>query len=154
VQTPTGATVTLTGTPTQKTCSGDCEMSFVVKAECGSAVIKQKYTYKCPAIRKLGETGNKVFYLGQAVNYCMIVDGETPIEMMEFQDLPYGFTVSVSPHSVVGQTRVCIIGTVALDPCAEVLDGKICSVGTVVVSNQCGEKTLEFPTTFYNRLPP
>ena len=138
------ATIIASGTPSENPCSSSsCEIVIVAKAACGEIEINRKFTQQpCRQIQVVSETGTGSLIIGQPATYCKILAGYDP-SIVDFSDVPMGMTVTLEPHTVAGQWKLCVTGTPIIDPCATSDGGLICSCAKIKLKNACGEKEIE-----------
>lgn len=138
--------VRVSGTPIDNPCpNGSCTTKFQVSTDCGVIELSRNVTQQpCRAIQIVGETGSSTFVVGTPVNYCKIVSGYEPT-IEDFSELPLGVTVSIAPHTVAGQWKVCLAGTPIQDPC-NTTTGTVCNCAKVMLKNSCGTKEVQFCT--------
>lgn len=149
------ATITVSGVPTETECSGsDCEVRIALSSQCGTLLIKKKYTYICRAPRPVRDVGSLTWPEGSAVNYCKAFAGFGPMEIVSYEDLPRGLELNLDESATnAGEWNLCVTGNYERDPCEEYKDGKICKCFKAIVRNECGEKEVEICYTVTYVLP-
>lgn len=138
------ATVTVSGAPTDNPCTnGNCTIEIKVKNDCGELTLQRKYTQQpCRNIKTVGDSGSKVWQYDVPQSYCKIVEGYTPIELVNFEGVPYGMDVTLTAGPAANQYTVCVSGTPVADPCKDSATN-ICECVKVQLKNECGEKEIE-----------
>jgi hypothetical protein len=152
---PGRATVVVQGTPIDNPCpASSCEIAIPLQAACGSIILKRKYAQQpCRALKVVSESGNKVFTYDEPGSYCKVVEGYTPVSLDNFQDAPYGLTLTLTAGPAANQYTICLSGTPTRDLCAE-FTKEICECAQATLSNECGAKEIDLCYTLKAAKPP
>jgi len=109
---------------------GPCTITGVVSVEAEEP--------PCLPIRLVSSTGNFSADIGAEVNICYVLAGTKVVQMMSFEGLPLGLSVSVTDDG--GNTKVCITGTVTEDKCTPDAG---CRTGKITLRNCAGDFELQ-----------
>jgi hypothetical protein len=143
-------TVTVSGSPSQNTGNGT--MSVVVYNDCGTLTLTQKYTQTpCKGIRVTGESGDAAFEIGEAGEFCKIIEGYEPMNIVEFADIPKGMAATLTKIGT-NKYKVCVTGTPVTDLCDESQELS-CKCSKVTIRNECGDTVVELCSSTVKPLP-
>jgi hypothetical protein len=127
-------------------------MSVVVYNDCGTLTLTQKYTQTpCKGIRVTGESGDAAFEIGEAGEFCKIIEGYEPMNIVEFADIPKGMAATLTKIGT-NKYKVCVTGTPVTDLCDESQELS-CKCSKVTIRNECGDTVVELCSSTVKPLP-
>jgi hypothetical protein len=98
-----------------------------------------------------GETGDAAFEIGEAGEFCKIIEGYEPMNIVEFADIPKGMAATLTKISA-NKYKVCVTGTPVTDLCDESQEIS-CKCSKVTVRNECGDTVVELCSATVKPLP-